>query len=224
MGAEVLVPLAIAALSTGATVYNQRRTERKQDTQLADSIRRQSGKQKQADAKVADEVKRLEGSTAQDARRQRLADYMASLQRGKVQRDAGLTPTIGSAAFQQGAAQAREGAGQYAGQTADLMSQIDAAGMQRQSEGFGFGKLATDLNLIGREAKSDAWIDGLRLRMIRKNPWIDAAAGIGMGVAGGMMGGGWGSGGGDIATSARMTPVQYGGKAVYGPGPGWGKV
>ena len=40
------------------------------------------------------------------------------------------------------------------------MARADAPGMQRQGEGFGFGKLATDIGLMQREsrgAKRTCW-------------------------------------------------------------------
>src|SRR5262252_3560399 len=61
---EVWVPLALAALSTGAGVYNQRLTSRKQDAALAAQIRNQSALQKQADAKVGTLIGQEKGLTS----------------------------------------------------------------------------------------------------------------------------------------------------------------
>src|SRR5690349_19455844 len=81
MGTEVLVPLAIAALSTGAQVYNARRTASKQDAALADSLRHQGARQREADAKVNDQVARLEASNSADERAKREGQYLDALAR-----------------------------------------------------------------------------------------------------------------------------------------------
>lgn len=207
MGAEVLIPLLIAGASTGAQLYNTNRTERKQDNQLASSIRRQGKKQAEADKRVDEEVRNLEQSTAQEERRERLGQYMQTLERGK--QTSGFLPNVGGDAFQADSAEAQAGVQAQAASDAGLASRIDAAGMQRQGEAFGFGRLGTDLQRIGRESQGDAYIDELRLRMIRRNPWIDAASQFGMGAAGALMGAG--------QVKPDLTPTAYGGKAVYRP-------
>jgi hypothetical protein len=218
MGAAA-VPLIMMAVGTGAQVYNQRRTEKKQDQQLASSIRNQSAKQREADARVSKEVEDLEKSTSRDERNKALDDYMRTIALGKKKAESGLDPDIGSATFQADAQGAREGMAEYAGRTADFMAREDAPRMQRQGEAFGFGKLATDIGMIGRESRGDAFIDEMRMRMIRMNPWIQAGGSLLQGAGSTMLGGGlgWGKSG---ANSAAMTPVQYGGKAVYGALPG----
>ena len=84
--------------------------------------------------------------------------------------------TLGSDAFKDYAQQGAQGVQQYADKSAGLMSRIDAPGMQRMGEGFSRGHLGTDVGLIAREASGQAFMDDLRLRSIRRNPWIDAAA------------------------------------------------
>jgi hypothetical protein len=61
---------------------------------------------------------------------------------------------------------------------AGLLSRIDAPGRQRQREGFGFGRLASDLGTIGRASAGDDFLTQLRLRGIRENPWRQAAASV----------------------------------------------
>ena len=107
-----------------------------------------------------------------------------------------LTAGVGGDAFTADAAQAMSSVDGYAGETADLMSRADAPGMQRQGEAFGFGKLATDIGLIQRESRGQAYIDELRRRSIRRNPWLDMVAG-GLSAAGtsGLGAGMFGAGG-----------------------------
>jgi len=186
------VPIIMAVASYALSEENTRRTERKQDNQLATSIRNQSNKQHKADAKVNEEVAALEQSTASDERKQRLNDYMQTIQKSKGAMTSGLTPAVGSDTFKADAAKAAADVQQGAANDAGLYSRIDAPTMQRQGEAFGYGHLATDLGLIGRESQGQSFLDDLRLRAIRRNPWIDLAATTAS-AAGGAYGGNYGT-------------------------------
>lgn len=187
------IGLALAAAAAGTSYVNTRNTERRQDSQLATGIRNQSAKQREADAKVNDEVKQLEASRSADERTSRLDDFMQTLRTNKGQIEGGLTPGIGSEAFRGDAAAAAGKVQAGAANSADLLSRIDAPGMQRQGEAFSYGRLGTDIGLIGREARGQDFLDQLRLRAIRRNPWMDAASSI-MGGASSAIASGGGSG------------------------------
>jgi hypothetical protein len=217
MGAEVLIPLAIAAVSTGAQVYNTRRTANKQDAALAGSIRNQASKQRQIDARTNAEVAKLEQSRSADEAAASRAAYGEQLRRNRAAMEGGLTPNVGSAAFKEDAAQGVKEVGGYADETAGLMSRMDAPTMQRQGEGFGFQQLATDNMITGREAQGQAFMDDLRLRAIRRNPWIDAASQIGMAYAG-TMGGGMGASGAGTGASLNQNAAANAGMRVGSAG------
>lgn len=230
MGTEVLVGLLMSAAATGLQYENTRRTANKQDGQAAQGIRNQAAKQRVADARVDEEVQKLKGSTAEDERRERLADYMTTIQRSKGGMTAGLTPQVGSQAFKGDSAEAAAGVEAATADRAGLLSRVDAAGMQRQGEGFGFGNLATDINRISREAKGDAFIDELRLRAIRRNPWMDMAA-SGLQAAGSAYASQGGAGGYEGIAGQRpyMAPAPSGpswlnayGASMAGRGPNYG--
>jgi hypothetical protein len=188
LASSTVAMLAMAAAAAG-TAYNTSRTARRQDSAAADSIRNQSRIQRRADERVDQEVQELEGSTAADERQQRLGEYMQTLRAGEGGLTAGLTPAIGSDAFRADSATAAGEVKDYAAKNAGLMSRIDAAQMQRQGEGFGYGRLATDIGMIGRESRGQDFMDQLRMRSIVRNPWIDAGAQVLGGMAGGMGGG-----------------------------------
>lgn len=216
MGTEVLVGLAASAIAGGLQYENTRRTTNRQDAQAAQGIQRQGVKQRQADARVDSEVQKLAASTADDERRQRLGDYMQTIQRSKAGMTEGLAPPVGGDAFKADAAKAMDGIQSVMGDRAGLMARIDAPGMQRQGEAFGFGNLATDIQKISRESKGDDFINELRMRAIRRNPWLDIAS-----SAVGAAGGAYASRAGTAAgAGASYAPVQYGGRAVYGNGGG----
>lgn len=196
MGAEILIPLALSAASAGMTAYNTNKTAKREDRALADSIRNQSMKQRQADARTAAELQKMQGSTSRDEEAQRMNQYSEQIRRNRAGLKGGLG-TVGGKDFAADAAAAGGLVESYAGETGNLMAQVDAPGMQRQNEAFGFGDLATDINLLQRESRGQAYIDELRRRTIKRNPWLDMAAGLTSAAAGSMAGG---MGGGPAST------------------------
>lgn len=209
--------LALTALAgAGVQAYNTNRTLRRQDQQAAAGIREQGRIQRQADARVAEEVASLEASNNAKDRADRLASYLGDLARKRQVTEAGLTPAIGSAAFQAGSEAAKGDVANYGAETAELLSGIDAPSLQRQREGFGYGRLASDIGLLGRESRGEQFINELRLRAIQRNPWLDAAGsiltGIGSGGAGGLAG---------LFSGAQPNPntkPNPGGKTNFGGG------
>ena len=198
MGAELLIPALLSAGGTALGAYNTGKTAKREDNALAASIRAQSEKQRQADKRTLDEVGKLEKSSSRDEEAQRMAQYSDQLRRNRQTLQGGLTPGIGGEAFTGDLAEAGRGVDEYAANSAGLMSRVDAAGMQRQAEGFDFGKRGADIGLIGRESRGQAYIDELRRRTIQRNPWLDMAAGglqaAGMaGLGSGLFGGGNGA-------------------------------
>ena len=214
MTTSTMIGLGLAAAAAGAQQYNTRQTAKRQDQQAAAGIRQQGIRQQAADARVNEAVSELEGSTAEAARAQRLDEYMTGLRRNRGNMQSGLAPSIGSQAFRDDSARAAEDVQNYAERSAGLLSRIDAPAMQRQGEAFGMGNLATDIGLIGRQSAGDQFINDLRLRAIRRNPWIDAGAQV-AGAYGGTLIGNAGSNQMSSPTGAVYTPVQQGGRAVY---------
>lgn len=193
-----VIPIALAVAGTALQQQETERVARKQDQATAQSLLSQSRRQQDADAKVNEQIAQTEASTAEDARAEALNQYMGQLRRGRPQAVAGLESTLGGEAFQADASAARAGADAAAQTTAGLMSRIDAPQRQRQDEAFGYGRLATDIDMLSREAAGQNFVDQMRIRAIRRRPEIDLLSGA-MTAAGGAMGGGGtiaGSGGG----------------------------
>ncbi len=200
------IPIAIALAGTAAQQAETQRVERKQDEATAQGLLNQSRRQQEADRRVNDEIAQLETSTAADDRAQRLGQYVQQLQRGQRQALSGLNSPIGGATFQADAGAARTGADNAAATTAGLMSRIDAPQLQRQQEAFGYGKLATDLDMEARASRGQQFIDQLRLRQIRRRPEVDLLAGLATSAGGAMAGGG----GGFAAAAPRAGANFYG--------------
>ncbi|MCO7494702.1 hypothetical protein [Stenotrophomonas maltophilia] len=200
------IPIAIALAGTAAQQAETQRVERKQDQETAQGLLSQSRRQQEADRRVNDEIAQLETSTADAARNDRLGQYLQQLQRGRKQAVAGLEGPIGGATFQADAGAARAGADNAAATTAGLMSRIDAPQLQRQQEAFGYGKLATDLDMEARASRGQQFIDQLRLRQIRRRPEVDLLAGLATAAGGSMAGGG----AANAAPGPRMGANFYG--------------
>jgi hypothetical protein len=190
MGAEVAIA-ALALAGAGASAYNTNRTLKKQDNAAAEGLRRQQQMQREADAKVAQRITEQKGSTPEAERARNEADMLAAIQGAQVKARRNLqTPGAASADYRMAANDAGAGAQDYAQQVAGLLSVIDSAGQQRQREGFAFGDLATEVDLVGRRSRGQQHVDGLKIQGIRRNPWIDMAAAAASGAASGMGGGG----------------------------------
>lgn len=213
LATSTMLALGAIAASTAATAYNTNKTAKRQDNQLADSIRSQSKLQKEQNQRVNDEVAKVGNSTMEDSRQKRMGDFLAQLGRNRQSITSGLTPTIGSDAFKADSATAATGALDNAGNIAGLLSRIDAPGMQRQAEGVGYGHLATDTDLLKRRSQGQQFIDDIRLKSIRRNGGLDFAANLlgAFGTAG--IGAGGATGG--LAGTANYTPISQGGRAVY---------
>lgn len=182
--------VGVAIASAAVQQYNTHEVAKQQDRSAADSIRNQSRLQRKADEKVNQEVEKLEASTASDERAKRMDDYMVQLRANQSGIESGLAGNIGGDAFRKDSAAAAGDVQAGATDLAGLMSRIDAPAMQRQGEAFGFGNLATDIGLIGRQSEGQSFLDQLRMKSIRRNPWLDAAAAVGSAYAGSKAGGG----------------------------------
>ena len=193
MGAAA-IPYIAMAVAAGVQYKNTQDTARRQDNQAAAAIQHQSRLQTQADAKVNDEVTRLQGSNSADEAATRLNDYMGVLRANRARTESGLTPSVGSTAFQTDSGNRAAGVGDYASKTADLLARIDAPQIQRQGEAFSYGNLGTDINLVGRQSQGQAFIDQLRQNAIRRNAKMDLASGLLSAYAGSKAGSGGGFG------------------------------
>lgn len=202
---QAIIPIALMAAGTIAQQSENDRVIKRQDDATAQGLLNQSRRQQDADRRVNEEISQLEASGATDERAQRLGQYMQQLQRGRRQAVAGLEAPIGGATFQSDAGAARTGADTAAATTAGLMARIDAPALQRQGEAFGYGKLATDIDMASRASRGQQLIDQLRLRQIRRRPGVDLLAGLATSAGGSMAGGG-----GVAATAPQMGANFYG--------------
>lgn len=193
MGVE-MAALAATAIAAGAQAYNTQKTERKQDRSLAESIRNQSQKQQKADSEVAQLVNQQAQSSPDQHRQQAEQQYLDQARRASPNAAPGFNQAGRvSDAFSDRAEAAAAGLQQYGGERSNLMARQDAPGMQRFAEGAAMNDSRVNLNMISRDAQGQAFLDSLRTRAIRRNPWIDAGAAALQGYAGTMGGGSTGA-------------------------------
>lgn len=182
--------IGVAVVSAGVQMYNTDQTAKRQDRQLAESIRNQSAEQQKADSKIRDMLKDLGGSNSKDEEKERMDQYLNTLQMGAQAN--GINQGAGgfSDAYRADAAAAAEGLDAFGKQRAGLLARTDAPGLQRVNEGILFDNTAMDIRGIGRNADQQAYLDELALRGIKPNPWLTAASEVGMAYAGSKAGGG----------------------------------
>lgn len=195
-GAEIaLVGAALA--STAGTAYIANDQAKKQDQAAAAGIRSQRELQREQDAKVNRVLQDVEGSTADDERITAERAYLDQVEAAQGKARANLSQRGLSTAYDEGAQAAGDSAEGYARQIGELMASIDAPVNQRIGEGFMFSDLSTGIGQTERASAGQQWIDALKAKTIRPNPWLQAGVAALGGV--GQYAGGKGAGGGNVA-------------------------
>ena len=181
--------VGVAVVSAGIGIYNQEQVAKKQDQNLAMQIRNQSKEQQGAEGKIRDMLTKLSTSDSKDEEKQRMDQYLQTLQMGSQAN--GINQGVGgfSDAYRQDAAAAAAGLQDFGVNRAGLLARTDAPGLQREGEGILFDNTAFDVRGIGRNANQQAYLDNLALNAIRPDPWLSAASELGSAYAGAAMGG-----------------------------------
>lgn len=167
MGAEVLIPLALAAASSGASAYNAHQVAKDTDNVAARGIRQQASRQQDIDQRVNQEVQAVGRSSPDDAARKSTADFLGALRRTRGA--ASPTGITGGSRYNDESGALGDQVQAYGADVADTMGRINAPQLQRQQEGFGFSRLATDIGAQVRAANGDQYLNQLRQRAVRPN-------------------------------------------------------
>ncbi len=193
------VATAIAIIGAGVNYHNTEQTKKRQDNELGRQIQQRSARQQDADKEVMDTLADRAGNNGDAARSSMLDQYLNQVRAAQGSATSGLQQVGGvSSAYRQAANDAALGISDYAGDTANLMSRIDAPMRQRQGEAQQNAQLSTALGLIGSRSASDDFLSQLRLQGIRRNAGLDAFSQVASAYAGAAGGGG---GGGANASS-----------------------
>lgn len=229
MAIATATALALAASLGGAglSAYNANKTAGRQDREAAAGIRRQSANQQEATARINQTVQQVRDSNPDDERKTAQAQYLAQLMRQMGQAKAGLAGRGISKEFDDLAATAGDQVSADAGDTAGLFARMDAPILQRTGEAFQQGNLGMDLSRIGGNVRGDDFLNKLRFQGIRRNPWMDLAAGAlqGLGragLSGGLGGGSAGGAGFGVPLPGSGPYVGSGYGSIWGTGAGLG--
>jgi hypothetical protein len=192
-------PMIVSMLGTAASAYAQDRALRKEDRIAAQGIDRQMERQRDADRRMGAEMAALERSDPAAGRDAAQQQFMAQLQRSRTAA-AGAMPSVpgASSRYRDDVARHTADSDAQTARLAEIMARIDAPLEQRRQEGQGIGRAGVDLSQIERGAAGDHWLNELRRRAVRPNPWLMAGGQVAQGVSRGMA----------DAAGAAGTPVQ----------------
>lgn len=218
------VATAIAIIGAGVSYHNGEQTKKRQDNELGRQIQQRSERQQEADKEVMDTLADRAANNGDSARSSMLDQYMSQVRAAQGSATSGLRQVGGvSDAYRQSANDAALGISDYAGDTASLMSRIDAPMRQRQAEAQQNAQLNTALGLIGNKSAGQDFLSNLRLQGIRRNPGLDAFAQVASayaGAAGG--GGGGGSNTSGLSTQANNITAANNGQIFANNSQRWG--
>lgn len=213
-GLEVILPLALSAVSAGASYVNTRNQAKSADRLAAQQLTATNQRQARADQVSAALSNRVANSTPKEEKANRMSGYMEQLQKAKVDSLSGLPEIAGASdTFRRDSANAALGVEGFGSDYADTASVIDAAGDQRRGERKDMARSTLDLGMIQREQQGSDRIFDLKARSIRGNPWLQAlsqVAGAAAGATAGMGAGGWSNAG---AGASSIVAPQTGGWA-----------
>lgn len=205
------VGLVLALAAATANHVNQKQVAKKQDKILAAQITQKGKRQDAADQAVSAALRDRALSTSEQNRSSTAGQYLDQVRAAQ----AGATQGLGqvgavSNAYQQSANDAALGIGDYADKTAGLMARIDAPVQQRQREARDSDRLQSELGLLGRMSEGDDYITQLKLRNVRANPWLTAAASL---MGGAAQGAASSAGGGGMSGAAAGSTANFGNQA-----------
>lgn len=224
MGTEgAWIPWVLGALSTGATLVDQEKMARKQDSILSRQIQANNERQAEADRKVAETLRERAASDGTAEREELGSQYLDAARAALGKANAGLGQ-VGkvSDAYTTSANDAAMGVADYGSRVANLMARIDAPARKLQKEGIGESRLRTELGLIGRAMEGDDFITRLKLQMVRPNLGLRAASallgGAAMGAAGAGGAASGASGSGSLAGFGSEAADWYSNPALWRTG------
>lgn len=191
------VELALLAGSTAVSAANNQQAQNQQNRIASDAMRRNQMLNQEAGRRVSEEIQRTAKSAPDQEVQNANADFMDALRRAKVGEGGDALTGRGSDRFADDLDLARTAANDEGKRTANVLARIDAPQLQRQREGAGINRAATDLSLLGERGKSGDFLDQLRMARAVPNAGIDALASLG---------GAYG-----MARAGRMKPRPVGG-------------
>lgn len=185
MGTEAIwVPLALAAVSSGAEAYNQSSANQRQQDTETQGILQQQKLQQQAAGNVNNTIKAISNSNPTQTTQSSIGDFVNQLRKNQA---ASTNPSAEAAGGVPGASSRyaadtssdNQSIQDYGSQLASQMGAINGAVRQRQNEGLAMGNLSTQNSLLGAQSGADSFITQLRAASAgQQNPWVGLGAGL----------------------------------------------
>jgi hypothetical protein len=208
--------VGIAVATAIGTAWQADQVAQRQDNIAAMNIQNQSRAEQSATAKVNEMLQQVSQSNPEDARRQRMDEYLATLAQGTQTGAINDGPGGFSDAYRQGVEQAEGALGTYGDTRAGLMARLDAPVIQRMNEGVLFDDTAAGIREIGRSANQDDFLARLRIDGTRANPWVQAGLQAAGAYGSAAAGKGAGTGGTSAWSDADLDWAAFGGRAPMG--------
>ncbi len=217
------VATAVVLIGAAANQYNTHQTQKRQDNELGLQIQQRAARQNEADKEVMKTIADRAANDSNAGRSSMLDQYMNQVRSAQGAATTGLRQVGGvSDAYRQAANDAALGISDYAGDTADLMSRIDAPVRQRQGEQQQNAQLSTALSLIGNRSAGQDFLSNLRLQGIRRNPGLDAFVQVANAYAGAAGGGGGGADTSGLSSQANGITAANNGAIFANNSKRWG--
>jgi len=203
---------ALAVVAAGTQYYNTQQVAKKQDNQLAQTLRQQGMLQQKANANTQDLINKTAASNDTGAKANLLSQFMQQMQQQSGNTKAGLNQVGNvSSAYTKAANDASSGISAYGGNQAGLLSSIDAPAVQRQAEAAQQLQYGTDINAIKHQSSALDFLNQMKLRGIRANPWLTAVSQAAGGASGAFAGGAGGGGGSSVDPYSQGRTTSIGG-------------
>jgi len=177
------LPYILAAAGTGLTAVVQDNARKKQDRALFNNLQEQGRYQREADSAINTKLHDLQNSTPEEERAQAADAFLSQLRLSRRQGEASEAPGYGSQRYQDDKAAAGQQVVNFGNHAANVLARITAPTLQRENEGVASNRLRRNLSTIGRNAAGSDFLNQLRLKRIKPDPWA-MAAGQGLTSAG----------------------------------------
>jgi hypothetical protein len=187
MGAALLVPAAISALSAGVGYYNNQQTLAAQNRAATQGLLAQQQLRDQAAKGVNDTLTQIQRSNPQAAQQASNAQFVQELQRSRAAAAASTPPVMGAnARYGQAVASGQKTNAASEGALAKDMSGIMAPELQRLGEHSDINTLASQLSQLAANSRGQGFLTQLKVGSTQPNPWLSALAAAGQGAASGL--------------------------------------
>lgn len=187
MGAALLVPAAMAAVSAGAGYYNNQQTLAAQNRAATQGLIAQQQLRDQANQSVNNTLAQIQRSDPQAAQQASNAQFVKQLQQSRAAAAASTPPVVGAnARYGQQVASGQAANAGTEGALAKDMSGVLAPELQRLGERQNIDTLASQLGQLAANSRGQGFLTQLKVGSTVPNPWLTALASAAGGAASGL--------------------------------------